>query len=353
MKPNKNKKFSLPLLALFFLLVMPASTNYKLKDYGFGTGGTGSATSGNYALDAIMGEISGGKMSGSNYNAGPGLAFTNQANVPPAPTFSNPGNYYNKLQIILNISGNPSDTKYAIAISTDNFTTTNYVQSDDTIGSTWNSADYQTYTNWGGASGFYVIGLAPNTTYYVKVKAMQGKFTETGYGPVVTTSTVNPTLSFGISTDNEPSPPFSIDFGNLVPNSVNNSPQKIWISLSTNSANGGSVFVSGSNAGLFSTIANHKISAVSGDLSSLNEGFGAQGVSATQTSGGPLTIASLYNQGGNIVGITDQTDRDIFDTSGPISGGSGSFLLMTKPSATAPASNDYAETLTLIASGSF
>jgi len=216
---------------------MPASTNYKLKDFGFGTGGTGNSSSSNYLLNAITGEQSGAKMSGTNYNLGPGLEFTNQANVPAAPVFTNPGNYYNKLQIVLNTSDNPTDTEYAIAISTDNFVTeTNYVQNDNTVGSTLGIEDYQTYVEWGGASGFFVVGLSSNTTYYVKVKAMQGKFTETNYGPVATAATVSPTLTFDIdvsATDTETDPPFSINFGDLVAGSVTDSPQKIWIDLST------------------------------------------------------------------------------------------------------------------------
>ena len=40
-----------------FLLVMPASTNYKLKDFGIGSGGVGNANSANYAMEAINGEM--------------------------------------------------------------------------------------------------------------------------------------------------------------------------------------------------------------------------------------------------------------------------------------------------------
>jgi hypothetical protein len=344
----KKKKLFVP-VALLFFLVLPASTNYKLKDYGFGSGGTGNSTSSNYSLEATTGEVSGDQAASSNYKAGAGLIFMGQANVPVTPTFTNPSNYYNKLQIILNTSGNPSDTKFAIAISTDNFVTTNYVKSDDTIGATLTAGDYQTNTVW-GASGFYVIGLAANTTYKIKVKAMQGKFSETGYGPVATAATVNPTLSFGITTDTQSNPPFSIDFGNMNPNTVNSSsPHQINVSLTTNGENGGRVYVAGTNAGLYSTIANYKINAVSNNLGGIAEGFGAQGIA-----GGTLTLAAPYNQvGTDTVGIVDQTVRNIFYSAGPISGGSGSFLLKAKPSSIAPSASDYAETLTVVAAGSF
>jgi len=344
---NKIKIFLIP-TSFVFLLVMPASPSYKLKDFGFGSGGTAGSASPNYSIEAITGEVSGGKETGVNYNFGPGLIFTNQANVPGAPTFDNPGSYYNKLRIILNTSSNPTDTKYAIAISDDDFVTTEYVQSDDTVGTVLGSEDYQTYSDWGGASGTTVIGLSPGTEYKVMVKAIQGKFTETGYGPEASTSTVNPTLSFNISTN-------SIDFGDLIPGSVNNSPQNIVASFSTNGEHGGKIYVSGSNEGLSSIAANHTINTVSDNLASVSvpEGFGAQGVSATQTSGGPLTIAAFYDQDNDVVGATDQTIRDIFNTAGPIIGGDGTFLLKAKSSLTTPSASDYQETLTVIASGSF
>ena len=252
---------------------------------------------------------------------------------------------------MLAVGGNPTDTKFAIAISSDNWTTTNYVQSDDTVGATLSSGNYLTAASWGAS--FDIIGLTANTTYKVKVKAMQGKFTETGFGPEASAATINPTMSFGITTDTQSSPPFSVDFGNMVPNTVNTSPHQVNVTLTTNGANGARVYVTGANVGLHSAMASHTIAAVSGNLSVLSEGFGAQGISATQTSGGPFTIATLYNQGGNTVGITDTTVRDIFDVAGPVVGGAGSFNLKAKPSATAPSASDYSETLTVIASASF
>ena len=326
---------------IFFFLALPASTNYKLKDYGFGTGGTSGSSSPNYSIEAITGEVGQGKLAGSSYGLGPGLIFTNQANVPGAPTFTNPANYYNRLQIILNTSGNPTDTKYAIAISSDNFATTSYVQSDNTVGSILGAEDYQIYSSWGGVGGVYIIGLAPGTTYKVKVKAMQGKFTETGYGPESSAATVNPTLSFGISTS-------SINFGNMIVNTVNTSPQNITVNFSTNASSGGTVYVSGSNGGMRSAASSYTINSVLGDLSSLGEGFGAQGVA-----GGTLTTLSPYNGGTDNVGIVNSSIRGIFSTNGPIAGGTGIFMLKSKPSSTAPPATDYTELLTVIAAGSF
>lgn len=350
------KKTSFPLFSLFFILVLPASTNYKLRDFGFGTGGIGNASSTDYKMDAITGEISGTKASSANYKIGSGLIFTNQANVPNAPTFDNPGNYYNRLRIILNPSDNPSDAKFAIAISDDNFVTTKYVQNDNTVGGTLGAEDYQTYASWGGVSGIFVIGLAPNTGYKVKVKATQGNFTETDYGPEAVAFTDNPTLTFDIDVsaiDIETDPPFYVNFGSLDANTVMDSPQKIWVDLATNGESGGKVYLIGQNSGLLSSTASYKIDSISGSLDIFSQGFGVQGSSATQASGGPFFVASLYDQIGNAVGITDQLAREIFSSSNPIIGGRGSFVLKVKSSVVTPSASDYSEKLTIIASGNF
>lgn len=344
-------------MGFVFLFVLPASTNYQLKDFGYGGGGVANGTSSNYAASAILGEQNATTLDGATYDLGPGLFYTNQANVPPVPTFTNPSNYYNKLKLTLDTGGNPTDTLFAITISTDNFVSDNrYVQSDNTVGSTLGIEDYQTYSAWGGGSGFLIIGLAANTTYKVKVKAWQGKFTETAYGPEATAATVGQKLTFDIdvsASDIDTNPPFTTNFGDLIAGTVTNSPQKIWVDFDTNGESGGRVYVVASNAGLASSRASYTINAVTGNLTSLSEGFGAQGSTATQTSGSTFSIATAYNLASNNVATTDTTVREIFTVSGPVTGGRGSFLLKAKSSAVTPAASDYTETLTVIASASF
>lgn len=335
-----------------FLFAFPASTNYKLDSYGFGGGGEENMASSNYRLDAITGETSENQLQGANYDLGPGLVFEQQANVPPAPTFTNPSNYYNKLHIVLDAGSNPTDTTFAIAISDDDWVTTEYVQNDNTVGPTLGSEDRQTYAAWGGASGEDVIGLASGTTYKVKVKAMQGRFTETGYGPEASVATVNPQLSFDIdvaSTDTDTDPPFLIAFGSLPAGSVVDSPDRVWVDFSTNGESGGNVFVSGANDGLASTVAGSTITAVTGDLSVLGSGYGAQGSSAT----GGFSIVSPYDGSSNNVGIVDSSIREIFSVAAPTTNGRASFLLKAKSSAVTPAAGDYTDTMTVVASANF
>lgn len=338
--------------SFLFFLALPASTSYKLDTFGFGGGGLGNGTSTNYSINALSGEQSAGQLDGTTYDLGSGLSYIQQADVPPAPTFTNPSNYYNKLHIVLSVGGNPSDTKFAIAISSDNFASdTRYVQSDNTVGATLGIEDYQTYAAWGSATGEDIIGLAPGTTYTVKVKAWQGKFTETGYGPTASASTINPTMTFDIdvsSIDTESSDT-STTFNNLYAGTVTDSDKKIWVDFLTNSENGGRVYVYGGNAGLQSAVASYTIDAVNGDLASLQEGFGAQKFSVA----GGLLATATYDVSGNSVGIIDTAIREIFTASAPTSTGRGSFLLKAKSSTVTPAAGDYAETLTVIASASF
>lgn len=342
-------------LSMGFLLgALPSSTNYSLNSYGFGSGGSANSTSTNYGLNATAGEQA-GSTSSTNYNLGAGEKYLKQANVSTI-TLVNNARWYNKLLVTIGPQNNPSDALFAIAISSDGFTTTQYVKSDHTIGSTLTRADYATYTGWGGASGVYVVSLSDSTTYSVKSKAYRGAYTESGYGPVATAITSPPLLTFHIdiaATDISTSPPYLIDLGELLANSVIASTNRVWTTLDTNAESGGIVYVSGQNAGLRSSSANYTIASASGDLSSLAEGFGARITSTAQGSGGPLVGSPAYNVSGSNVGVTDTQIRNLFTSVTPIISGRGSFILQAKSQNLTPSSQDYQEILTVIASASF
>ena len=342
----------LPLV--FLISALPASNNYELGSYGFGTGGTSNSSSTNYRINGAAGEVAGSQNS-TNYKAGAGVNYEQQANV-PIITISNDDNWYNKLKIIIDAQNNPSDAVFAVAISTDGFTTTQYVKSDLTIGSTLALTDYQTYTAWGGATGVMVRGLARSTVYSVKARAMRGDFTESAWGPTSSASTVDPTLVFDIDvapTDSSTSSPYVVDFGSLPVSTVSQPADQVWVSLSTNGESGGKVYLSGQNAGLRSTLASYTIASQTGDLSALAEGFGAQGQSATQGSGGPLSLVAPYNSAGALVGVTDTVIREMFTAPAPVTSGRGSFTLKAKTQPLTPSGGDYAELLQAIASASF
>lgn len=340
------------------ILAGPQSATYELKQYEFGGSGTDNAESSNYSLEGTLGEPDTGNAVSSTYQLNFGLNNALQANVPPAPTFTNPSSYYNKLKIVLNNGGNPSDTKFAIAISTDAFASNiNYVQSDHTVGATLGAEDWQTYTNWNSATGFNIIGLSVSTTYTVKVAAVQGRYTQTGYGPTAQASTTNQSLSFDIdisATDAETSPSYSVSLGTLTASTVVTATDKIWVDLDTNADYGATVFIYNSNAGLLSSSASYTIQSSSTDLSGATEGYGTVKSSSTASSGGPINVVSPYNGTSDNVGVIDTTRRILFNTSNSsVTAGRASFLLKAKSSPTTPHAADYNDTLTLVATASF
>lgn len=356
----------IPVIFLIILLVVnfnvglvlagPASDNYELKDYSFGAGG-GKSESDNYATFGLTGEVDTGKSSSDNYDIGAGLNFTLQANVPPAPAFTNPDENYNKLQLILDTGDNPSDAEFAIAISTDAFATdTKYVQSDDTVGPTLGSEDWQTYAVWGGGTGFFVIGLTPDVTYTVKVAARDGDFTQTAFGPTASAATIDPYLTFDIdvsATDSETSPPYTLPLGTLSSSSVTTGSDKIWVDFATNAEMGGEVWIYDVNSGLKSTATNYTITSTSTNLAVASEGFGVRSNSATQVSGGPLVASAPYDGSNDNVGLVDTTIRSIYTSADKIIGGRSSVLVKSKASNVTPAATDYADLFTLIAAGVF
>ncbi len=334
---------------------LPGTSNYQLNDYGFGAGGGTTGTS-NYSLEGIAGDLSGDSTTSANYGLRPGLLGSRLAALPGAPTWQNPSDWYNKLQLIIDTSGNPSDTTYAVAISDDNFVTTQYVQSDSTVGSALGPEDFRDYTAWGGGSGMNVIGLSTDTTYEVKVKARQGEFSETGFGPEATAATSQVSVVFDIdiaSTDTETAPPYLLDFGSINPDSVTDSSDQIWVDIESNAESGAFVYIVSDNSGLLSATTGHTINAVTGDLSVLNEGVGAQNSSASESSGGPLSVPSPFNGASDVTGAVDGQFRQLLTSSGPLYDGRASFLLKIKTSGTTPAAPDYVDTYTLVATAAF
>jgi hypothetical protein len=344
----------IPLISASLLLVMPASTSYEMHDYGFGSGGSGVANSANYSTVGLTGEVSATQLGGTTYDLGPGIIFNQQSNVPAAPTLNNPNNYYNRLHITLDTGNNPSDTLFAIAISSDNFATTSYVQADGTVGAT---AAYRTYTAWGGASGTDIIGLLPGTTYHSKIRAVQTKYTESGFSTAASANTNQSELSFDIdisATDSDTAPPYSIGLGTLAAGVVTTANEKVWMDLSTNAEAGGFVYVYGSGTGLASIASAHTITSATGNLAALNEGFGLQVNTTAQSAGGPMAATSPYDGGGQTIGLVDASSRQIINSSNtPVAGGRSSLSVKAKVSTDSPAASDYSTTLTLVASGTF
>lgn len=326
------------------LAALTSSTNFYIKDASLGGGSTNSSTSTTYKLNATAGDTQGSATSSSTYQTKSGVVQGDQANVPVAPTLSNnAGAYTDKLNFIINVSGNPSDTTYSVAISTtSNFTVTNYIQADGTSNTT---PVYQTYTAWGSGTGTLAVGLTSGTAYWFKVNAIHGKFSASGYGPSATISTGSAaTLSYSLT-------PNTINMGSLLAGSVVSS-GTISFTYATSAANGGNIYVAGATTGLESASSSNysiNVSPPSGDLSSLVEGFGLQALTASS----PLSMQSPYNGSSNVVGSIYTSFQPVFSATAPVVGGTATAKLMAKSSVKTPSATDYTDTLTFIAAASF
>lgn len=327
----------------------PSSTNYTLKSYDLGgTGGEGSST--NFKLDANAGAQNGSAMTSTNYAVKPGELNTQIANVPPAPTFTNPSSEYSRLRIIINTGSNPTDARYAIAISPDAFaSTTSYVQTDNTVSSAFSITNFQTYSTWGSGTGVWITGLTPGTTYTVKVSAYQGSYTTSQFGPTASAATVQPTLSFAVETSLSSTPPFGVAFTGLAAGAVSDSSADAVLTISTNALAGGSMFVRSLNAGLVSAAASTTITSATADLAVASSGYGAQVVSTSQSSGGPLSSASPFNGAVSNVGILTTSLQQFASASAPITTGIATVRLKAKTTSITPSATDYGDTLTFVA----
>ena len=341
---------------LLFFGQLPTTTNYSLQSYGFGSGGTANSTTGNYALSGITGDLSGQTATTTNYTLKPGYTETQQANVPKV-TLTNPSSYYDKLKFVIDQQNNPSDALYALQVCIGgDWTptcggTTMYVQNDNTLGSSLVLADYQTYSAWGGAGGANIIGLSPSTTYYIRAKATQGKFTESAYGPSSNAATVGQQISFCLYTNANCGLGGHSESLSLLANTVTTS-GNIGVDFSTNADSGGSVYIYSTGSLTSSSRPGTPISSVSAgnttDLSSAAKGYGAQVTSAPA-----LTVNPPYNGSGNIVGSLATTVQTMLNSTSPIASSSSQIQLQAKPDNVTNAAGDYADTVTIIAAASF
>lgn len=335
---------------MFFLAATPSSTNYNLRTYEFGNGGTDNSSSTNFRIEGSAGEQLGTPTSSTNYNLNSGETASQGASVVPKPTLTNPDGYYDRLKLVLNPGSNPSDTRYLIAISSDGFATTRYVQTDNSVASSYTISNYQTYTAWGGASGIFINSLTQGTTYQVKVRALQGSFTESAYSPVSDSiATVTPSLSFGVATTLTGTPPFAVSFSSLTAGTVFAGTADGTVNISSNAKLGGSVYIRSLNAGLTSTLAGTSITSATADLTSASSGYGAQVITATQSVGGPLAAVSPYNGATNNVGGLTTAYQQLLSSSAPVFSGSSTIRFKAKASTITSASTDYTDTVTFVA----
>lgn len=306
-------------------------------------GGEMSTSSTNYDALSSLGASFVGFSDSTTYSAEFGYNNEIIAATPHQPTFTNDDEYYSKLKFILNstdASNNPTDTKYAIAITSasdwSDPTKIEFVQDTYAIGSSLGIEDFMTYSELGGASGIFITGLAPNTTYRVRVSALQGDFTGTDFGAEATASTVEPYINFTLSST-------SVDFGVLSYNSIATASPTVTVTVNTNVYGGYTLKVAdegdGSNAGLYDSTSGKLVASQTETLSAGSEGYGLQADSTT------ATIAPLYDKSGNDVGALSRTAQVIASNSTNVSGETVDVTSMASTSTTTEGGN-YSDVIT-------
>mgnify|MGYP000936448848 CR=1 FL=1 len=132
-----------------------------------------------------------------------------------------PSGCYDRARFEIDSNDNPTDTLYAIMISTDNFVSdTRYIDGSsfwpESI-STHNLSDFLTKTDW-ETEDFNIKGLQTGTQYYIKIFALHGDFTQSEAGPVATATTSEGSVFFDIDIEDEngisaeTSSPYNISF---------------------------------------------------------------------------------------------------------------------------------------------
>jgi hypothetical protein len=220
------------------------------------------------------------------------------------------------LTFVINPNGAPTDTTFAVQVSTDSAFLANvkYVKNTtNLLGTTLALADFQTYTTWGGASGTILTGLQPNTTYYLRVKARQGNYTESEYGPTASAATVDPSLTFSVDSN-------TVTFNNLnASNSYTDATHSSVLTTSTNAYNGYVIDAHSTGpltAGSYSIPDYASPNLAPTAWSGNGFGYTTSDTSLTDGSGG---FNNRFGTGSNYAGFTTSSPGDaVADHAGPV-----------------------------------
>jgi len=407
------------LITLVILAAMPTtsvlaqnldSTNYTLVQPVIGEPLNGTVTSTNYSDLLNSSSVSSYTSTSTTYNITGGTARAIEANVPSILCFetstnsgsttctgvpgsngmqgvcSQPG-CYDRAKVELNAQGNPNDTRYAIQISTvSNFATFFYIDATTRfMKSNLTISDFIPKCEWEGTvvSGicgspnttwqrYNILGLDPNTTYYVRAAAQHGDasdadFTESAWGPSANATTSNPSITLDVdiapNTSTPTSPPYILNIGTITPSIVNTSINMIVFRLTSNSISGISTLIRGLNGGLQHISLADIINSANANLSAVGSGYGLRNDSATNSALNTGTIGDINvstspsdftdTAPAEKVGQVPTTLVELFDSGGlPLNTGVTGYKVKVKPSST-HAVGDYRETLTFITVGVF
>lgn len=371
------------------------SGNYKIDGLAVGTqGGAGmEADSGNFSIMPFIGDsLNNEKLNSLSYQMGTGITEILNVNVPIVSCFETDTDYFNgegemtecehsaiatgesgeplgmvrlcgeggcydRARIEIDVQNNPSDTLYAIQITTtSDWSYYGYIDGNTrTIKSPSNLSidDFLTKTDWENVADVYnILGLTPGTEYFVRISALQGDFTQSAFGPSKSAITAQPTLrmslNVGATYGEDSSPIHTINFNYLSSTSVETANKLIWLSYGTNALNGISGSVIGENDGLYSS---ESLYTITSDFYRANlagsEGFGIVGSDIEDTLLGPTLVASDYVESSYYAGgIVSTGGRTVFTSSGnPLYDGVLGIKAFAKISSNTP-TGEYEELLT-------
>lgn len=382
----------LPLLFSVFLLlnidtsiaIDLDSTNYKIVGASATSGG-GLGDSTNYSLIATVGEISADPR---NYSSSyilqqdPSVTFiaavpliqcleattdgTSACTTGPSllstggmTALCGPFGCYDRGRFEIDTQGNPTDTVYGVEISTDNFVNDKKCIDGSTfIPKTFgncNINDFRNKNDW-ESSTFNIQNLKPNTTYYVRITAMHGDFTQSDYSPIKSFTTGIAAIYFDIDiapttgTTNESDSPYNVALQLIAGGAATTSDDLIWLDASSSSQRGISILQYGKNGGLFSPTTTETILSQNINLdNTLANGFGLQNYYTSSNTTSPYygTISTISNYAGigNTVGAVQQTANKIYQSDKLlVEGRMGMYVKARAKSGQIPAT-DYTETI--------
>ena len=169
------------------------------------------------------------------------------------------------------------------------------------------------------------------------------------------TATVSASFSFALSGGAAGQ---TLPLGVLNSGAAVTAPYQVTATISTNAHSGFLSWIKGTNTGgvLRSTVASANMTSTVASYPTLtdlasNTGYGVFGVTGTNS---PVIAAGYARTNGTTVGKVDSTQFDqLASLTGVQSGTTFNIGVSAKPAATDPAATDYADTLTVVASGSF
>jgi len=183
---------------------------------------------------------------------------------------------------------------------------------------------------------------------------------------VTVTATVSPSITFDIdtaTTDTESAAPYTVPLGALTTAAVSGSDgsiNSIWLDLDTNASGGAVITVLSANSSLKSTaVPGDTIPSASAQMSAGTANYGLC-VSTLTTSTGSATSVSPFTDvqcdttpAGNIVGGLTGSTQNLITTTAAVTAMRARILVDAAITALTAAHNDYTDTLTFIATGTF